>query len=111
MEETTRFALELDPDLAHFMIASPYPGTVLWEMVQREGKLYAEHWRDLAIQSDHAHFDCPGTDPRIVEYKWHEAYRRFYFRPKRIWQRMTSADTWIHLPERIKDARRFFRPA
>ncbi|MBI4788756.1 MAG: radical SAM protein [Chloroflexi bacterium] len=30
MEKTIRFALELDPDLAHFMIAAPYPGTELW---------------------------------------------------------------------------------
>lgn len=108
MDKTTALALELDPDLAHFMIASPYPGTVLWDTVQREGKLYAQDWRDLAIQSDHAHFDFPGMDPRLVEQKWHEAYRRFYFRPKRLWRRVTSKDTWQNLPERVKDARRFF---
>lgn len=111
MEKTTRLALELDPDLAHFMIASPYPGTALWETVQREGKLYARTWSDLAIQSDHAHFDFPGMDAALVERKWHEAYRRFYFRPKRLWKRMTSPDTWKNLPERVHDARRFFSPA
>ncbi|RIK32194.1 MAG: hypothetical protein DCC52_05015, partial [Chloroflexi bacterium] len=57
MDKTTELALELDPDLAHFMIASPYPGTALWETVQRNGKLHAQGWSDLAIQSDHAHFD------------------------------------------------------
>lgn len=108
MDKTTQLALELDPDLAHFMIASPYPGTVLWDTVQREGKLYAQDWRDLAIQSDHAHFDFPGMDNRLVEQKWHEAYRRFYFRPKRLWKRLTSVDTWRNLPERARDAQRFF---
>lgn len=111
MEKTTLLALELDPDLAHFMIASPYPGTALWETVQREGKLYAKTWSDLAIQSDHAHFDFPGMDTALVERKWHEAYRRFYFRPKRLWKRITSRDTWKNLPERVNDARRFFSPA
>lgn len=111
MEKTTRLALELDPDLAHFMIASPYPGTVLWDTVQREGTLYAKDWGELAIQSDHAHFDFPGMDARLVERKWHEAYRRFYFRPKRLWKRATHPDTWKHLPERVSDARRFFRSA
>lgn len=108
MDKTTALALELDPDLANFMIASPYPGTVLWETVERDGSLYAKDWRDLAIQSDHAHFDYPGMDPKLVEQKWHEAYRRFYFRPKRLWKRLTSADTWRNMPDRVKDAQRFF---
>jgi radical SAM superfamily enzyme YgiQ (UPF0313 family) len=108
MEKTTRLALELDPDLAHFMIAAPYPGTALWDLVQSQGKLYARDWRELAIQSDHTHFDFPGMDSAIVERKWHEAYRRFYFRPKRLWKRATSRDTWTHLPERLRDAQRFF---
>ena len=108
MDKTTELALELDPDLAHFMIASPYPGTVLWDTVQRQGKLYAQDWADLAIQSDHAHFDFPGMDNTLVEQKWHEAYRRFYFRPKRLWKRLTSLDTWRNMPERVRDAQRFF---
>ena len=37
MDKTTALALELDPDLAHFMIAAPYPGTALWETVKRDG--------------------------------------------------------------------------
>lgn len=110
MEKTTQLALELDPDLAHFMLASPYPGTALWETVQREGTLYARDWQDLAIQSDHAHFDFPGVTAQTVERKWHEAYRRFYFRPKRLWKRLQSRDTWEHLPERVGDALRFFKP-
>jgi len=108
MDKTTQLALELDPDLAHFMIAAPYPGTALWDTVSSQGKLYAQSWRELAIQSDHAHFDFPGMDPQLVEQKWHEAYRRFYFRPKRLWKRFKSPDTWRNLPERLQDAKRFF---
>ncbi len=108
MDKTTQLALELDPDLAHFMIASPYPGTVLWDTVQREGKLYARDWSELAIQSDHAHFEFPGLDPQLVERKWHEAYRRFYFRPGRLWKRLTHRDTWRNLPARVRQAQRFF---
>lgn len=109
MDKTTTLAIELDPDLAHFMIAAPYPGTALWETVKRDGKLFARTWSDLAIQSDHAHFDYPGLDPRLVEQKWHEAYRRFYFRPKRLWRQATRRDTWAHLPDRMRDAVRFFK--
>ena len=39
MDDTIRCALELDPDLANFMIAAPYPGTELWELARRDGRL------------------------------------------------------------------------
>jgi radical SAM superfamily enzyme YgiQ (UPF0313 family) len=44
MEDTIQFALELDPDLANFMIAAPYPGTELWEIAQRDGRLFSMDW-------------------------------------------------------------------
>lgn len=108
MEKTTRLALELDPDLANFMMAAPYPGTELWNMLEHGGKIYARDWSELAIHSDHAHFEIGGLDPRLVEKKWREAYRRFYFRPKRLARRLTRADTWRNLPSRVSDAVRFF---
>lgn len=108
MEKTTRFALELDPDLANFMIAAPYPGTELWETVEQGGKLYMEDWHDLAIHSDHAHFEYGTLDPRLVERKWKEAYRRFYLRPSRVARRLTSVDTWKNFGVRLADAKRFF---
>ncbi len=108
MEKTIRFALELDPDVANFMMAAPYPGTELWDLLQREGKIYARHWDELAIHSDHAHFEYGTLNPELVERKWHAAYRRFYLRPKRIAQRLARIDTWRNALPRLRDARRFF---
>ena len=110
MERTTRLALELNPDLANFMMAAPYPGTELWDTVQREGKLFARDWSELAIHSDHAHFEIGALKPALVERKWHEAYRRFYFRPGRVVRRLLRSDTWWNLGPRLHDARRFFAP-
>lgn len=108
MEKTTRFALELNPDLANFMIAAPYPGTEMWETIERGGKLYMETWHDLAIHSEHAHFEYGTLDPQLVERKWKEAYRRFYLRPSRVARRLTSVDTWKNFGSRLADAKRFF---
>ncbi len=108
MEKTIQLALELDPDLANFMIASPYPGTQMWDLLKREGKIYAQNWSELAIHSDHAHFEIGDLKPELVEKKWHEAYRRFYFRPKRLAQRALKADTWRNFIPRLRDAVRFF---
>ena len=108
MEDTIRFALELDPDLANFMIAAPYPGTELWKLVEREGIRFSHTWDDYAIHADKAHFQVGQLKAELVERKWHEAYRRFYLRPTRLARRVLMADTWRNLPWRARDALRFF---
>ena len=113
MERTIEFALELDPDLANFMLASPFPGTELWNMVlENGGQVMAQNWQDLAIHSDHARFVMPGYDSDLVVRKWKEAYRRFYlYRPKRVWQKVTRKDLWLNMPETLRNMKRFFFPS
>ncbi len=106
MEKTIRFALELDPDLAHFMIAAPYPGTELWKLVEKEGVFFSHNWDDYAIQADKAHFQIGDLSAELVERKWHEAHRRFYLRPSRIMRRLAMRDTWANLPRRVQDVAR-----
>jgi radical SAM superfamily enzyme YgiQ (UPF0313 family) len=108
MEDTIRFALELDPDLANFMLAAPYPGTELWDIARRDGRLFSMDWRDYAIHDKRARYELPTLPPELVERKWHEAYRRFYLRPSRIWRRAISPDTWRRLPEYAANFSRFF---
>jgi radical SAM superfamily enzyme YgiQ (UPF0313 family) len=108
MEKTTQLALELDPDLANFMIAAPFPGTELWKLIKKEGILFSHTWDDYAIHSDRAHFQVGTLTPEMVERKWHEAYRRFYFRPSRLARRLLMRDTWLNAPHRARDALRFF---
>jgi anaerobic magnesium-protoporphyrin IX monomethyl ester cyclase len=108
MDDTIRFALELDPDLANFMLAAPYPGTELWDIARRDGRLFSMDWRDYAIHDEKAHYELPTLPAELVERKWHEAYRRFYLRPSRIWRRAASPDTWRRLPDYARDFARFF---
>jgi radical SAM superfamily enzyme YgiQ (UPF0313 family) len=108
MEKTIQLALELDPDLANFMIAAPYPGTKLYELIEREGNIFSHDWTDYAIHTDRAKFEIGHLSASLVERKWREAYRRFYWRPKRLAKRLAMRDTWRHLPARLRDARRFF---
>jgi radical SAM superfamily enzyme YgiQ (UPF0313 family) len=108
MDKTIQLALELDPDLANFMIAAPYPGTKLYELIEKEGNIFSHDWTDYAIHTDRAKFQIGDLSAELVERKWREAYRRFYWRPKRLVKRMMMPDTWRHLPARLRDARRFF---
>ena len=106
MEKTIRLALELDPDLAHFLMAAPFPGTGMWETLKEHGHIFSDDmdWSQLAIQDNKAHFAFGDLDKETVERKWHEAHRRFYLRPKRIARIATRKDTWQRFPYYMKTA-------
>ncbi len=106
MEKTIQLALELDPDLAHFMMAAPFPGTEMWETLKEHGDIFSDtmDWSQLAIQDNKAHFAFGDLDKETVERKWHEAHRRFYLRPKRIARIATRKDTWQRFPYYVKTA-------
>jgi anaerobic magnesium-protoporphyrin IX monomethyl ester cyclase len=110
MEKTTQLALELDPKLANFLLAAPFPGTVMYDMIQEGGEVFADTWSDFAIHEEKARFTMnEGYDPDLVLRKWREAYRRFYlYRPERVWEKMTFKENWTNLPNTVAQAKRFF---
>jgi anaerobic magnesium-protoporphyrin IX monomethyl ester cyclase len=108
MDDTIRLALELDPDLANFMIAAPFPGTEQYKMVLEGGNLFSHDWRDFAIHDEKARFEIGEVTAELVERKWHEAYRRFYLRPGRLLRKGLTSEFWRRLPTYLSDARRFF---
>ena len=108
MEDTIRLALELDPELANFMIAAPFPGTEMYDIILQEGHLFSRDWRDFAIHDEKARFEIGDLTAELVERKWREAYRRFYLRPSRLWRRVTKPDTWRRLPTHFGNFQRFF---
>lgn len=111
MEATIQLALELDPDLANFMLAAPFPGTKMYDMIEEGGEIFANEWPDFAIHEQKARFTMNDGiyDPDLVIRKWREAYRRFYlFRPKRVWEKMSKKSFWLDMPNTVDNARRFF---
>ncbi len=111
MEKTIQLALELDPDLANFMLAAPFPGTDMWDVIETEGQVFADTWRDLAIHDERPRFTIYDGqyDPDLVIKKWREAYRRFYlYRPRRIWEKVSNKRFWLELPTTLATAKRFF---
>jgi len=107
MDKTIELALELDPELANFLLAAPFPGTEMWDVLQREGRIFSQDWRDFAIHDEKARFEMGEMTAELVERKWREAYRRFYMRPRRLMKRLLSWDTWRHAPARLRDFTRF----
>ncbi len=83
IQETVRFACEIDPDTIQVSLAAPYPGTALYDEARRNGWLEAERLVDEAgVQvSAIGYPHLPRTEIyRSVD----EVYRRFYFRPRKV---------------------------
>ena len=96
MERTIRFACELDPLIANFSMMTPYPGTMVYEMVKQNGHFLMEDWDDYVFFEGRARFEMGDLTAELVERKWRQAYRRFYLRPHRIMRTLTSKDFWIN---------------
>jgi anaerobic magnesium-protoporphyrin IX monomethyl ester cyclase len=104
MEDTIRFACELDPIVANFSMATPFPGTEMYNQVLEKGRLLVKDWDDFAFFENKAQFETDDMPAELVERKWREAYRRFYLRPGRIAHTLLRKRTWLELPRTIRMA-------
>jgi radical SAM superfamily enzyme YgiQ (UPF0313 family) len=104
MDDTIRFAIELDPLVANFSMATPFPGTELERLVREKGRMLVEDWDDFAFFENKPSFEMEGLSAELVERKWQEAYRRFYLRPSRIFRIIRRKRTWLNLPQTVRMA-------
>ena len=81
IDQTIRFACELDPDTVQVSIAAPYPGTELYRQAQENGRLVGS-----GLVAPDGTQVCPMTYEKLsgkeVLSSVDRFYRRFYFRPK-----------------------------
>ena len=82
MDQTVKYAVELDPDFANFYPAVPYPGTALFDKVVREGLLPAGAADDWSrMEYSYYMLDGNGLDERVVMDTINRARRQFFLRP------------------------------
>jgi anaerobic magnesium-protoporphyrin IX monomethyl ester cyclase len=81
MEQTTDYAVRLDPDFANFYPAVPYPGTALHEKCVRDRLLgpNADDW--TRMEYSYYLLQGNGLDERVVMGAINRAKRRFFLRP------------------------------
>jgi hopanoid biosynthesis associated radical SAM protein HpnJ len=85
IEETIRFANEINPHTIQVSLAAPYPGTVLFEQAVKNGWLdtsNAELVNDDGVQIAPLHY--PHLTQTEIFNSVEEFYRRFYFRSGKI---------------------------
>ena len=104
LEETIAFSLKLDPDYVQFTVMTPYPGTELYRLGLEQGIIKTDYWREFAKKPS-PDFQTPVWEenlsrPELVEF-FHQAYRRFYRRPKIVFRELFK----------IRSGRELFRKA
>jgi hopanoid biosynthesis associated radical SAM protein HpnJ len=113
VEETIRFACEIDPETIQVSLAAPYPGTALWNQALREGWLTPEAAEAVTAleRGEHLpHLQERGYQTATLGYSEISReeiaksvelfYRRFYFR----WRPMRRM-----MGEMLRDRRVFAR--
>jgi hopanoid biosynthesis associated radical SAM protein HpnJ len=86
IRETIDFACEMDPETIQVSLAAPYPGTYLYQQAQENGWLEAQQSSDLVDTHgvQHAALNYPGLTSTMMFEGVDEFYRRFYFRPRKM---------------------------
>ena len=85
IQETIRFACEMDPETIQVSLAAPYPGTFLFRQAQEQGWLRIP---DDGLVDEHgvqaAALEYPHLSSAVIYESLDEFYRRFYFRPRKM---------------------------
>jgi hopanoid biosynthesis associated radical SAM protein HpnJ len=109
VEETIRYACELEPDTIQVSIAAPYPGTALHREAVERG------WLDGRAPVDRRGTQIsPLSYPHLTHTEIFESvdafYRRFYFRPRKIFAlSVEMLQSPRLLARRMREGVEFFR--
>ncbi len=109
IEETIRFACEIDPDTIQVSIAAPYPGTALYREALEQGwlggrELVNGHGVQVSALS-YPHLSHTEIFKSVETF-----YRRFYFRPRKV---LALAGEMVRdrevIKRRLREGAEFFR--
>ena len=96
VEQTIRFALELDPDVAKFHILKPYPGSEVYHQMKDLGLILDFDVEKYGIHTYPVHRTEHLSPEQIFRFQ-QEAYRRFYFRPRTILKHLGRLNSWTRV--------------
>lgn len=81
IEELREFVNYVDPDLAIFMILTPFPGTDLYKVAKRSGWIEDTNWANYDMV--HAIMPTEYLSKEAVQQELYQCYRSFYGNVKR----------------------------
>jgi radical SAM superfamily enzyme YgiQ (UPF0313 family) len=111
MKKTIAFAVKVQPDYAQFSIATPYPGSELYDIARKDGNLLISDWGRYDIYETAVYFEMPGrfTQEDVLELN-RQAYRSFYLHPRTVVRKLLTLDTYRYMSRSIGGFRKFLLP-
>ncbi len=91
IEQTIRFAKELDVETIQVSLAHAYPGTELYDFAKKNGFIVNE--QQMVDEGGHqlAHIEYPGLPREEALDAVHRFYDEYYFRPKAVFRIVKKA--------------------
>jgi hopanoid biosynthesis associated radical SAM protein HpnJ len=112
IEKTIEFAKQINPHTIQVSLAAPYPGTALYRQAVDNGWLQENGAvnlvNDKGVQL--AAISYPHLTKDQIFHSMESFYRRFYFRPGKIWEIVKEMLTsWDLTKRRLREGVEFFR--
>jgi hopanoid biosynthesis associated radical SAM protein HpnJ len=112
IEKTINFAKEINPHTIQVSLAAPYPGTTLYKQAVENGWLEENEAvnlvNDKGVQL--AAISYPHLSKEEIFHSMEEFYKRFYFRPNKIWEIVREMlGSWEMMQRRLREGVEFFR--
>ncbi|HTX59833.1 MAG TPA: hopanoid biosynthesis associated radical SAM protein HpnJ [Verrucomicrobiae bacterium] len=110
IRQTIEFACEMNPETIQVSLAAPYPGTFLYDQAIENGWLEIKNDELVSGQGiQHAALAYPALNSTLMFESVDEFYRRFYFRPRKMFSLLGGmiADPQV-MKRRLREGVEFF---
>lgn len=112
IEKTIAYAKELNPHTIQVSLAAPYPGTTLYRQAVDNG--WIEENKVIHLVNDKgvqlAAISYPHLSREEIYHGVETFYKRFYFRPGKIWEIVREMlGSWSMTKRRLREGVEFFR--
>jgi hopanoid biosynthesis associated radical SAM protein HpnJ len=112
IQKTIQFAQEINPHTIQVSLAAPYPGTTLYKQAVAEGWLQESDAQHLVNEKgvQLAAISYPHLSKEEIFHSMEVFYKRFYFRPSKIWEIVQEMSTsWEMTRRRLREGAEFYR--
>ncbi len=112
IQKTIEFAKEINPHTIQVSLAAPYPGTTLYKQAVAEGWLQESEAQHLVNEKgvQLAALSYPHLSKEQIFHSMEVFYKRFYFRPSKIWEIVQEMSTsWEMTRRRLREGVEFYR--
>ena len=109
IEETIRYAIDINPHTIQVSLAAPYPGTFLYKQATENG--WFDNSNELLTDGGNqiAQLSYPHLPASVILDKVEEFYKRFYFRPRKIGAIVGEMlRDWDMMKRRLREGVEFF---